>query len=127
MGVDPDGECRGRSYDLREIIARDDSIDGPDTLWFESYETLYRTFTPEATHLLGVVRAQKPQSIRAAARLVERNVSNVHRELTAFARLGVIDLVESDGAKRPVFPYDRLLIDPSISPTTTSRPDDARA
>lgn len=93
----------------------DPQVDGADFLWFENYEAMYGTFTPHAVELLETIRARMPGSIRETARHVDRNVSNVHAELTELARLGVIDLVEENGAKRPRFPYDLLVLEPPLA------------
>ncbi|AFO57804.1 MULTISPECIES: hypothetical protein [unclassified Natrinema] len=66
-----------------------------------------RTFT-----LLRVIRADEPDSIRETARLVGRDVKNVHEEVTTLEALGIIRFDEDGQSKRPVFPYDDLIISP---------------
>jgi predicted transcriptional regulator len=66
-----------------------------------------RTYT-----LLRVIRDESPASIRETARLVGRDKKNVHQELTTLEALGVIRFEEAGRAKKPVFPYDELIVTP---------------
>lgn len=127
VGVDPRGEFREHTHQLLRAIEREEPIDELDTLWFESYDALYATFTPQTMELLKTIRTENPASIRETARLVDRNVSNVHSEVTRLARLGVIDLVAAGIAKQPVFRYARLLIEPTISSPTDRLADTVEA
>jgi len=99
--------------DGREVIERlerGDSIERPDTFSFPSVETLFETFTPQTITLLGTISDDEPESIRETARLVGRDVKNVHQELTELERLGVIRLETEGRSKRPVFPYEEIVI-----------------
>jgi len=88
-----------------------EQVEDPDTFSFPSVETLFETFNPRTMTLLETIADDEPNSIRETARLVDRDVKNVHEELTELGRLGVIRF-ESDGrSKRPVLPYDEILID----------------
>ncbi|PSQ11167.1 hypothetical protein BRC93_06785 [Halobacteriales archaeon QS_5_70_15] len=93
-----------------EALECGDDVDGTPTLAFPSYDALAETFTPRVLDLLEAIRREEPPSINAAARVVDRDVSNVHTELTRLAQLGVIDLVEDGQAKRPVVWFDELVI-----------------
>lgn len=54
---------------------------------------------------------EHPESIRETARLVERDVGQVHRNLEGLDELGVID-IETDGqTKRPTVWYDSIGVD----------------
>jgi predicted transcriptional regulator len=94
-----------------ERLERGESVDGTPTLSFESYDRLLAMFTPTTLELLDTVRREQPASINDAARVVERDVSNVHNELTRLANMGVIYFVEEGRSKRPVVWFDDLVID----------------
>lgn len=96
---------------------------GP-TLSLSSYEDLQRVLSPRNIELLESIREREPGSIRELARLVERDVSRVHDNVTELDRLGIIDLVEDGQARRPVMEYDRIEIDIPIA-TGSGRPDSA--
>lgn len=51
---------------------------------------LAQTFTEQTLGLLRVITDAEPESIRETARLVERDVKNVHEELARLETMGVI-------------------------------------
>jgi predicted transcriptional regulator len=61
--------------------------------------------------LLRTIARENPAGIRETARLVERDVRQVHRNLTELEALGLIDF-ETDGqSKRPTVWYDTIEVD----------------
>jgi predicted transcriptional regulator len=102
---------------LNAIRSMKDSnkIDKPAVLSFADEGQLADVFDGHTYSLLRVIRDEEPESIRETARLVERDVKNVHRELTKLEALGVIRFKQEGRSKRPVFPYDDLLIRPFVS------------
>ncbi|MDL5361024.1 bacterio-opsin activator domain-containing protein [Halalkalicoccus sp. NIPERK01] len=88
-----------------------ESEDGPRVVSFADVEGLWRTFTPTALELLETVRRERPASINETARVAGRDVKNVHDELKRLARSGVIRFSEEGRAKRPVVPFDELVVD----------------
>ena len=60
--------------------------------------------------LLETIADAAPESIRETARLVDRDVKNVHEELSELDRLGVIRFETSGRAKQPLFPYEEIMI-----------------
>jgi predicted transcriptional regulator len=72
---------------------------------------------PKSLELLRAIVQHEPSSIRETARLVDRDVSQVHRNLNELEALHLIELVEDGHAKRPVVWYDSIDIDlPLASP-----------
>lgn len=86
------------------------------TLSLPSYEELQRLLSPKNVELLETIRTVEPDSIRELARLVERDVSRVHDNVTELARLGVVELVQDGRAKRPVVGYDHIEVEVPIGP-----------
>ncbi|WP_438266780.1 HVO_A0114 family putative DNA-binding protein [Haloarchaeobius salinus] len=71
--------------------------------------------------LLRAIVQHEPTSICETARLVDRDVSQVHRNLIELEELHLIDLVEEGGAKRPVVWYDAIVINlPLVEPIVDS-------
>ena len=93
-------------------LKRGESITQPTTITFPNEHLLAETFNERTYRLLNVIRAKAPASIRQTARLVERDKKNVHEELTTLEALGVIRFEQDGKSKRPVFPYDDLIIRP---------------
>ncbi|WP_053947149.1 HVO_A0114 family putative DNA-binding protein [Halolamina sediminis] len=102
--------------DSIETLDRGGSVDDPPTLSFTSYDDLMETFTPRVLDLIESVRRAEPESINEAARIVERDVKNVHDELTRLAQLGVVRFEDEGQRKRPVVPFDELVIDLPLDP-----------
>lgn len=100
------------SLDAIQTLAAGDSVDQPATLTFANEKQLGDVFNERTYTLLRTIRQDEPESIREAARLVGRDVKNVHQELTRLEALGVIRLDETGRSKRPIFPYDDLVISP---------------
>jgi len=94
-----------------------DSIDNPTTITFPDEKLLADTFNERTYTLLNLIREQQPSSIRETARLAGRDKKNVHEELTRLEALGVIRFERDGQSKRPIFPYDELIIRPVSDPT----------
>lgn len=114
--IDDDGSLYEAGRDAIDRLSRDEPVPEPPTVTFASADQLATVFNERTYRLLRVIRTEAPTSIRETARLVDRDVKNVHEELTTLEALGVIRF-EADGrAKRPVFPYDDLVIRPVADP-----------
>ena len=102
--------------ELIETVERGDSVDSTPVLSFPSYDDLMATLTPRVLDLIEAIRRHEPDSINEAARVVDRDVKNVHEELSKLARLGVIHFEEDGQRKRPIVWFDELLIDLPFDP-----------
>jgi len=85
-----------------------DSIGHTHVLTVDSETELARLVSPTNLQLLRVIRRHGPESMRAAAALVDRDFKEVHRNLTELHELGVIEFVPEGRAKRPRVRYDEL-------------------
>ena len=87
-----------------------DESDQQAVLQFGSYDDLVDVLTPLRLDLLGAIAENDPQSIREVARLVDRDVSDVHPDLKQLEVLGILDFEEGGpgGAMQPVVPFDRV-------------------
>lgn len=81
---------------------------GQEVLAFPDLERLTRTFTRKTLELIDAVRRERPASITETARIVDRDVKNVHTELRRLDELGVISFVEEGRSSRPVVQFDEL-------------------
>jgi len=87
-----------------------DNQDGAATLQFGTYDDLVDSLTPLRLELIQAIAEHAPESMRAAARLVDRDVSDVHSDLKHLETLGVLELKEGGpgGAMQPIVPFDRI-------------------
>jgi len=109
-----------------EGLEQGDAVDSTPTLSFTSYDDLMETLTPRVLDLIEAIRREEPASINETARVVDRNVKNVHEELSRLAQLGIIFFEEDGQSKRPVVWFDELVItllfDPEADDTATAAP-----
>ena len=96
---------------IRQLDAGE-PVERPATITFANEQQLGEVFNERTYKLLRVIREHEPMSIRETARLVERDVKNVHEELSTLEAVGAIRFDEEGQAKRPVFPYEDLVISP---------------
>lgn len=76
---------------------------------------LNRLLSPKNVELLRIIARERPTSIRETARLVDRDVRQVHDNLGGLERLNLI-YFETDGrAKRPVVWYDDIDVELPIT------------
>lgn len=100
---------------IRRIRAaeRDEPVDDAEpVLNFENYGTLTKFLRETNLELLETIRREEPDSIRAAAALVDRDYREVHRNLTDLESLGLVRF-DGDGpgtAKTPLVEYDDIEI-----------------
>lgn len=109
-----------------QALEQDDAVDSTPTLSFTSYDDLMGTLTPRVLDLIAAIRRNEPSSINEASRVVDRDVKNVHEELSRLAQLGII-FFEADGqSKRPIVWFDELVItlpfDPETDDTAAAAP-----
>jgi predicted transcriptional regulator len=78
---------------------------------FDSLDELQRALAPTNVALLRTIVRESPDSIRETARLAERDIKDVHRNLNELARLGLIEFEDDGHAKQPTVWYDRLQVD----------------
>ncbi len=62
-------------------------------LAFESWDALARLLTRRRMELLGYVRRHDVASVRALAKALRRDYSNVHADVQSLAEAGLLDLV----------------------------------
>ena len=63
-------------------------------LAFQNWDTLARTLTAKRLEILSYVHAQATPSIRALAKALGRNYSNVHADVQALAGAGLLELTQ---------------------------------
>jgi predicted transcriptional regulator len=87
-----------------------DDQDGTATLQFGTYDDLVDSLTPLRLELIQAIAEHAPESMREAARLVDRDVSDIQSDLKHLETLDVLELKEGGpgGAMQPIVPFDRI-------------------
>lgn len=75
---------------------------------FATLDLMWRTLTPRRQELLQAMAGHEAMSIRAAARLVGRDVKAVHGDVQALLAAGVLKSSEGEGV---ILPYDAVHVD----------------
>ena len=70
-----------------------------------------RVTRPKNLELLRAIARHEPESIRETARLVDRDVRQVHRNLTELEELHLVTLEAEGRSKRPTVWYDTIEVD----------------
>ncbi|MFD1586762.1 transcriptional regulator [Halorientalis brevis] len=119
----------GDDEKLEETLAALDRGETPEPhleVVYHDPADVHRVTRPKSLELLRAIVQHKPASIRETARLVDRDVSQVHRNLTELEELHLINLVDDGHAKRPDVWYTAIDIDlPLVTPVVDS--DEATA
>lgn len=103
---------------IEETLAALDRGETPEPFFevvFHDPEDVHRVTRPQNLELLRAIVQHEPGSIRETARIVERDVRPVHRNLTELEELHLIELVDEGQAKRPRVWYDAIDIDIDLS------------
>jgi len=83
-----------------------DQSDEKAVLQFGTYDDLVDSLTPLRLTLIQAIAKEHPSSMREAARLADRDVSDVHADLKHLEVLGILELEDggSGGAIQPIVP-----------------------
>lgn len=119
----------GSDDDLEDALAALDRGETPDPhleVVYHDPADVHRVTRPKSLELLRAIVQHEPASIRETARLVDRDVSQVHRNLSELADLHLVELVDDGQSKRPSVWYEAIDIDlPLLTPDVES--DDVTA
>lgn len=120
---------RGDEDGLREALRALDRGEAPDPHFevvFDDPDDIHRVTRPKNLELLRAIAQHEPESIRATARLVDRDVRQVHTNLEELADLHLIELEQDGRRKRPTVWYDTIEVDLPLSAPDAGR-DEANA
>jgi len=108
-------EERDALLDDIDAMERGEDVDDRHVLVLDEETELQRLLSPANLGLLRAIRAHEPESMRAAADLVERDFKEVHRNLTELEALRVIEFEQEGRSKRPVVRFDEIDVEVSLS------------
>jgi len=72
--------------------------------YFTSLEAARKVLTPKRLELLRAIRRDRPASISQLAQLLGRDFKNVHADVQALARYGLVSLTPSRAGRRTTAP-----------------------
>jgi predicted transcriptional regulator len=77
---------------------------------------LARLFSETNIEILRAIAEHQPESMRATAKLVDRDIKDVSRNLNELESLGVIEFEQSGRSKRPIVWYDDIHVEIGLRP-----------
>lgn len=116
---------RSDEQQVKETLMAIDRGETPEPYFeavFHELEDLQMVTRPTSLELLRTVAQDQPTSIRETARLVERDVRQVHRNLEELEELGVLDLETEGQTKRPTVWYDSIEVDLPLTSNDAETP-----
>lgn len=117
------GDEQGALKTLR-ALDRGDDPDPHFEVVYHDPEDLHRVVRPKNLELLRTIAKHEPESIRETARLVDRDVRQVHTNLEELEDLHLIEFEEVGRSKKPAVWYDSIEVD---LPLSDPDPEAARA
>lgn len=115
---------RSETEQVEETLRALDADGNPEPYFecvFQDSDQLHQVTRPTNLRLLRTIATAAPESIRELARLTDRDVRQVHRNLNELETLGLIELEENGQSKQPSVWYDSITVDlPLLDPDTGS-------
>ena len=97
----------------------------PHVVNFEDRARLRQLLTDRRMELLETVMEQPPESIRALAGRLNRDVHDVHDDLHLLAEYDIIHFEEDGRTKKPYVPYDTVRIEVEFGLPRGEEPESA--
>ena len=105
----PSKDHKKSALDRAERWEQGDEV--PHVVNFEDRARLRQLLTDRRMELLETVMERPPESIRALAGRLDRDVHDVHDDLHLLAEYEIIYFEEDGRAKKPYIPYDTVRIE----------------
>lgn len=83
----------------------------PNTIYFESFESLLKLLNPENRMLLKTIRDKLPQSINELSKLTNRAEPNLLRSLNKLAACGFVDFKTEGRRKIPFVTVKKFTVE----------------
>lgn len=107
----------GNEQRVKETLQALDRGEDPESYFevvFRDVDELHRVTRPKNLELLRTIARDEPESIRETARLVDRDVRQVHDNLQDLDSLGLIEFKPAGRSKKPVVWYDEISVEVSL-------------
>jgi len=93
-------------------VERGETVARQERLTFDNLETLLRTLTPSRWTLLRKLRQEGPMTVRALSKALGRDYKNVHTDVRALERVG---LLSRDKESRVMVPWDTVVAEVTLA------------
>ena len=89
---------------MATAVMRGKKIKPKEVVSFANIEIFRQFFTENRLNLLKIIKKEKPDSIYALSKLVDRDFKNVHSDLQILKDFGLVDLTKTKKNKKNVKP-----------------------
>lgn len=76
----------------------------------KSMEIMRRAITEQRIHLLRIIKKEKPISIKALSKSIEKDYGNLYRDIMILKDSSLIKLKKTDQGSMPIVDYETLLL-----------------
>ncbi|MDJ1432870.1 transcriptional regulator [Halostagnicola sp. A-GB9-2] len=114
-----------RALETLRALDRGDEPEPFFEIVYSDPDDLARVVRPKNLELLRTIAQHDPKSIRDAARLVDRDVRQVHTNLEELEELRLIEFEKDGRAKKPTVWYDTIAVDLPLAHGTNANRDAA--
>ena len=81
------------------------------TLTFPSVEKLFKILTPARWEIVKALQTREFKSIRDLAKFLERDYSNVWKDIRILNDLGIVEVEKTERGYRVYIPYERIVVE----------------
>jgi len=100
--------------DLRGKMARSLARGGMSGVQVISWESAETALTPKRREIIETLREVDPGSVRALARELGRDKSQVSTDLSTLAEFGIIEYEKNGNAKAPRLTQEHIVVEPIV-------------
>ena len=94
IGVDSAQNTLRAFIDTWKRLENGEKVEVEQRLYFENFETLFKTLTPERWHLLKKLRANGPMKIDRLVQTLDSSHSKTKANVKVLERVGLIDRMQ---------------------------------
>lgn len=112
--IKPDREIFDELKGTWDKLEKGQPVKTTRAVYFESIDAMRKVLTEERLKALHTIKAKRPTSIYALAKLLKRDFKNTHDDVVFLAGAGFIDLKKSKTGRRSATPavnYERITLE----------------
>lgn len=97
----------------KECLAKTKSAKKEESASFETLEYMRKLITPARIYLLKIIKQKKPNSIYELAKITNRPLKSINRDIDVLKNIGLIELKKIKECRRRIIPivqYDKINI-----------------
>ena len=120
---DPTGSLNKMFANMEQAIKTGKpNIQPKNVIRSNSLEAIYRSITLSRWEIFTCLVEKKPANLTSLARLLNKDYSNVWKDIQALEGLKIIKLKEEGKETRPIALYDRIVFDLPVKESSLSKP-----